>query len=366
MYIPIISGPTGTGKTKLSIALAKKINGEIISADSMQIYKKMNIGTAKVKEEEMENIPHHMLDIINPNENFSAAEFVEKTEEIIEDILKRGKTPIIVGGTGLYINTLIYGIRHNNTFDKNLRNDLNKKAESEEEYIALYEKAKKIDPEAMEKLSFKDKKRVLRILEIYMLTGKNKTEEEKENRIDLENRKYKFKIFSLYLEREKQYNILNKRVDEMLDEGLIEENLNIYNEFFKKDFEKFKIALPKSIYDLKLYLNKLKDNKEDKENDKNKEKKEELENLIKHLKNKYTAFQAIGYKELLRYILGLDTLENAVEILKRDTRRYSKRQYTWFKKNNPVWIDAEVLHKNSKEKLDNLINKIMLEIEYGK
>lgn len=351
-YIPIITGPTGTGKTKISIELAKKINGEIISADSMQIYKDMNIGTAKVKEEEMCGIPHHMIDIIDPNENYSAAEFADKAESLIEDILKRNKIPIIVGGTGLYINTLIYGIKHNNTFDKNLRNEMNKRAESSAEYLKMYEEAKKIDPEAMGKISFNDKKRVLRILEIYTLTNKNKTQQEKENRVLKNKRKYEFKIFSMKLDRPFQYEIINKRVDKMLDEGLILENINVLNKYFAKDFLKENIFIPKDIEEIQ--------NKKQNEN--------QNQNFLNALKEKYTSLQAIGYKEVIEYILGITNFEEMVEILKRNTRRYSKRQITWFKKNKPIWIDATGLHTLNKEKLDeevlNILDKIILEIKY--
>lgn len=357
-YIPIIAGPTGTGKTKISIELAKKINGEIISADSMQIYKDMNIGTAKVKETEIFGIPHHMIDIIDPNENYSAAEFAKEAESLIEDILKRGKNPIIVGGTGLYINTLIYGIKHNNTFDENLRNEMNKRAEASDEYLKMYEEAKKIDPEAMEKISFKDKKRVLRILEIYTITKKNKTQQEKENRISESKRKYEFKIFSMKLDRPFQYEVINKRVDKMIDEGLILENINILNKYFAKEFLKENIFLPKKIDEIE---------NQNEEKDKEKEiiKKQNFLNL---LKEKYTSLQAIGYKEVIEYILGITKFEEMLEILKRNTRRYSKRQITWFKKNNPVWLDATGLHVLDKERLDEevlkILDKIILEIKY--
>lgn len=379
-YIPIIVGPTGTGKTKISIELAKKINGEIISADSMQIYKDMNIGTAKVKKEEMCGIPHHMIDIIDPNENYSAAEFAKKTESLIEDILKRNKTPIIVGGTGLYINTLIYGIKHNNTFDENLRNEMNKRAESSDEYLKMYEEAKEIDPEAMEKISFNDKKRVLRILEIYTLTKKNKTQQEKENRVFKNKRKYEFKIFSMKLDRPFQYEVINKRVDKMLDEGLILENINVLNKYFAKDFLKENIFLPKNIDKIQnknrnenennIEIKNKENQKQIEEKSKDKDEKEIIkkQNFLKFLIEKYTSLQAIGYKEVIEYILGITNFEEMVEILKRNTRRYSKRQITWFKKNNPIWIDATGLHTLNKEKLDeevlNILDKIILEIKY--
>ena len=178
----VICGPTASGKTALSIELAKKINGEIISSDSMQIYKYMNIGTAKPSKEEMQGIRHYLLDFVEPNQRYSVAEFKKDAEAAIEEILAKGKTPIVVGGTGLYVDSLIYGIEYQDIeLDEKYRQELEERA-AKEGLEKLYDEAKKIDPQAMEKISQNDKKRILRVLEIYKATGKNKTEQEIESR----------------------------------------------------------------------------------------------------------------------------------------------------------------------------------------
>ncbi len=281
----VICGPTASGKTGLSIELAKKINGEIISGDSMQIYKEMDIGTAKVTREEMQGIKHYLIDIIEPNQRYSVAEFKKDAEKAIEEIINKGKTPIVVGGTGLYIDSLIYGIEYQNIkLDEEYRKKLEK--EAEEGLDNLYEKAKKIDPEAMKKISPNDKKRIIRVLEIYKATGKTKTQQEEESRKEL---KYDYKVFAINMEREKLYERINKRVDLMLQQGLIEEVEKItekYNEF-------------------------------------------------------PTAMQGLGYKEVVEYLENKTTKEEMIEKIKMETRRYAKRQITWFKKNKQtIWLDG--------------------------
>lgn len=350
MYIPIITGPTGTGKTKISIELAKKINGEIISADSMQIYKDMDIGTAKIKKDEMENITHHMISIISPKENFSVSDFNKKILIKIDEIFKKGKIPIIVGGTGLYINSLVYGIKHQETYDEKLRKVLNEEAEDEEKYLKMYELAKSIDEKEAKKIPFNDKKRIIRIIEIYKLSGKKKSEIDK---LQKEETKYNFKIFALSLPRDFQYKVIEDRVDEMVDDGLILENINVFNKYFKDFFKENNIYLPENIDEIKKY--KTNDEKT----------KEEIENIkekIEEIKKTYTSMQAIGYKEILPYILGIEDLEDAISNLKKATRRYSKRQYTWFRKNNPIWIDVSDIHIKDEKKAKNKINEIVSEI----
>lgn len=170
----VIAGPTASGKTALSIELAKRINGEIISSDSMQIYKDMNIGTAKVTKEEMQEIKHYLVDFVSPNERYTVSDFKKDSENAIEEILSKGKTPIVVGGTGLYINSLIYGIEYQEMeFDIDYRNKLMAQAETEEGLNALYEEATKLDPDAMKIISRNDKKRIIRVLEIINSTRKN-------------------------------------------------------------------------------------------------------------------------------------------------------------------------------------------------
>ena len=299
----VIVGPTASGKTALSIELAKKINGEIISCDSMQIYKDLNIGSAKPTIEEMQGIKHYLIDEIEPTQRFSVAEYKKRAEKAIEEIIKKGKMPIVVGGTGLYANSLIYGIEYNEIkYDEKYRNELMKLAQTEDGLESLFEKAKKIDPKAMEKISKNDKKRIVRILEIYNSTGTTKTKQEKESR--KKEVKYDYKVFALNMERSVLYERINKRVDIMLEQGLIEEVKNIlkkYNEF-------------------------------------------------------PTAMQAIGYKEIVEYFNGDLTKEEAIEKIKQESRRYAKRQLTWFKKiANVKWLDGL-------DKIQNNVNIIMEEV----
>lgn len=228
----VICGPTASGKTSLSIELAKRINGEIISADSMQIYKDMNIGTAKPTIEEMQGIKHYLLDFVSPNKRYSVADYAKDAKKAIEEILRKGKTPIVVGGTGLYIDSLIYGIEYQEIeFDKTYRDELEKKVE-EEGLNKLYEMAKEIDEEAVKKISPNDKKRILRILEIYHATGKTKTEQEIESR--KKEVEYEYHVYALDWDRQILYDRINRRVDQMIENGLIEEVKNIlkkYDEF---------------------------------------------------------------------------------------------------------------------------------------
>ena len=284
----VIGGPTASGKSKLAVELAKKINGEIISADSMQIYKEMNIGTAKITKEEMQGIKHYLIDIVSPNERYSVSNFKNDAELAIEEILKKGKTPIIVGGTGLYIDSLIYGIEfQDEEIDTEYREKLNKIAENEG-LEKLYNKAKEIDPEAMKKISINDKKRIIRVLEIYHKTGKTKTKQEIESR--KKELKYNFKVFAIDMDREKLYSRIEKRVDMMVDEGLIGEVKGIlekYNQF-------------------------------------------------------PTAMQGLGYKETVEYLQNKISKEEMIEKIKKKTRHYAKRQLTWFRKNKTtIWLDGE-------------------------
>ncbi len=285
----VIAGPTASGKTALSIELAKKIKGEIISSDSMQIYKDMDIGTAKVTEAEKQGIKHYLIDVVAPNERYSVSDFKKDSEKAIEQILAKGKVPIVTGGTGLYIDSLIYGIEYPEmNFDPEYRNKLIQQAETEEGLKILYDEAMKIDAKAMEIISPNDKKRIIRILEIFKATGKNKTEQERLSR--LQGTKYNFKVFAMDMAREKLYERINQRVEIMLEQGLVQE--------------------------------------------------------VKDLKAKYqcfpTAMQGLGYKEVVEYLEGKCTKEEMVEKIKQETRHYAKRQLTWFRKNKEtVWLNAE-------------------------
>lgn len=283
----VICGPTASGKTSLSVELAKKINGEVISADSMQIYKDMNIGTAKVSKEEMQGIKHYMIDIISPEKRYSVAEFKQDAEESIEEILKKGKTPIIVGGTGLYVNSLIYNIKYTDIkIDEKYREFLEQKVK-EEGLEKLYKQACKIDEKAMEAISKNDKKRILRVLEIYHQTGKTKTQMEIESK--LEKPKYDYKVFAINWNREELYSRINKRVDIMLEQGLIQE----------------------------------------------------VEDILKKYNKFPTAMQGLGYKEVVEYLENKITKQEMIEKIKMETRRYAKRQITWFKKiENVKWLEG--------------------------
>jgi tRNA dimethylallyltransferase len=287
--VVIIVGPTASGKTSLSIELAKELNGEIVSADSMQVYKYMDIGTAKPDENEMSGIKHYLVDEIYPDEDFSVARYQELALKYIGDILSKGKQPIVAGGTGLYINSLIYNINFTETIsDWELREKLKNEAlEYGNEF--LYEKLKEIDPEAAEKIHVNDLKRIIRAIEVYEYT---KTPISKHQEVSKKNPPiYNFVVFGLKMDRERLYDRINKRVDTMFERGLIEE--------------------VKKLIDLGYEKNSI-------------------------------AMQALGYKEVLSYLRGEITLDEAVYIIKRDTRHYAKRQITWFKRiENVQWIDID-------------------------
>jgi len=296
----VICGPTASGKTALSIELAKQINGEIISADSMQIYKDMNIGTAKVTKEEMQEIKHYLIDILSPDERYSVAEYKRDAENAIKEILKKGKTPIVVGGTGLYIDTLIYGIDYPSfELDEKYREYLEDRVKKEG-LENLYEEARKIDQKAIQKISINDKKRILRILEIYHVTGKNKTEQEiisRQNDVEFD-----YKVFAINIDREILYERINKRVDIMIENGLIDE--------------------------------------------------------VKKLLQKYnqfpTSMQGLGYKEVREYLQKQISKEEMIDKIKQESRRYAKRQLTWFRKNKQtIWLDGLI---NPKENVKIIIS----------
>ncbi len=289
----VICGPTASGKTALSIEVAKKINGEIISCDSMQIYKDMNIGTAKPTKEEMGEIKHYLIDYVLPTERYSVAEYKKDAKKAIKEVIEKGKTPIIVGGTGLYVDSLIYEIEYPEIkFDEEYRKKLEKEVE-EEGLEKLYEKAKKIDPIAIQKISKTDKKRILRVLEIYHATGKTKTEQEIISR--QKEPEYDYKVYGLLWDRQKLYDRINLRVDIMIEQGLIEEVKTIL-----KKYSKFP-----------------------------------------------TAMQGLGYKEVVQYLNKEITKEEMIEKIKQETRRYAKRQMTWFRKNKQtIWLNAEDKQNN--------------------
>lgn len=288
----VIAGPTASGKTSVSVELAKRINGEIISADSMQIYKEMNIGTAKVTKEEMQGIKHYLIDVISPDEAFNVTKYKKMAEEAIEEILKKGKTPIIVGGTGLYINTLVNGVEFTEVVeDKEFREEMQKIA-IEKGSKHLHDELRKIDSEAANIIDENNVRRVIRALEIYKITGKTKTRLDEESRKEV---KYDYKIYGIETPREILYDRINKRVDKMLEEGLIDE--------VKSLLEKYNFSL--------------------------------------------TALQGLGYKEVKEYLDGETSYEEMVEKLKIETRRYAKRQLTWFRKNKETnWYELSEIVEN--------------------
>lgn len=277
--IPVVAivGPTAVGKTKLSIEIAKKFNGEIISGDSMQIYRGLDIGTAKVKREEMEGIPHYMIDIKEPQDSFSVAEFKEKVEQHIKDIDNRHLLPILVGGTGLYIQSTLYGFnfsehKRDPAFEEKIRKQI-----EQEGITPIYEKLIRVDPEQAKNIHPNNIRRVIRALEVYEQTGKTMSELQAEQQ-KVES-PYAPILIGLEMEREELYRRINKRIDQMLDEGLLEE--------------------VKALYD-------------------------------KGLKDAQ-CMQGIGYKEFIPFFEGEKTLDEVIEELKRNSRRYAKRQYTYFK-----------------------------------
>ena len=227
----VICGPTASGKTALSIELAKQINGEIVSCDSMQIYKDMNIGTAKPTTEEMQGIKHYLIGYVSPEERYSVADYKKDAKKAIKEIIEKDKMPIIVGGTGLYIDSLIYEIEYQDIkFDEKYREKLEEEV-NQKGLEELYKRAKEIDEKAIEKISPNDKKRILRILEIYHATGKNKTEQEIESRKN--KPEFDYHVFAINWNREKLYQRIEKRVDIMIKQGLIDEVKNIYQKYDK-------------------------------------------------------------------------------------------------------------------------------------
>lgn len=297
--IIVICGPTASGKTALSIQLAKQINGEIISADSMQIYDEMDIGTAKPTIEEMDGVKHYLIGNVSPTTRYSVANYKKDASLAIEEILQKGKTPIIVGGTGLYVDSLVQGIEYDDLeIDLNYRNQLEEIAEKKGLEI-LYKKACEIDSEAMKKISNNDKKRIFRVLEIFNATGKTKTQQENESR--KKENPYDYIVFAINMEREKLYDRINRRVDIMLENGLVDE----------------------------------------------------VRNLISKYKDLPTAIQGLGYKEVVQYLQNELTYEEMVEKIKQETRRYAKRQLTWFRRNKQItWI-------NGLDDIQNNINVIL-------
>lgn len=299
----ILTGPTAVGKTKLSIELAKAVNGEIISADSMQVYKYMDIGSAKIKKEEMCGVPHHLIDVLEPDEEFHVVRFQEMAKQAMEEIYAKGKVPILAGGTGFYIQAVVKDIDFSKETEKSpVREELEKLAEEKGcEY--LHERLQQVDPKSAEKIHANNVKRVIRALEYFELTGKpislhNEEEAAKES-------PYNVAYFVLNDIRKRLYERIDVRVDAMLQEGLVEEVSGLAKKGYTKDM---------------------------------------------------VSMQGLGYKEILSYLDGSYTLDEAVYILKRDTRHFAKRQLTWFKREKDViWVNKQDFHYEENEILNYIL-----------
>ena len=302
----VVCGPTASGKTAVAVELAKRFNGEVVSADSMQIYKGLCIATAKPNEQEMRGVPHHLIDFLEPDKSFSVADYVRLAGEIIRDINEREKLPIICGGTGLYISSLVENVRFDDTgSDENIRKRLSREAQELGNH-SLWKKLESVDPETAAKVHENNLPRVIRALEVYEMTGVKLSLHKKNSRS--EQSPYDACIIGLTCaDREKLYDKINKRVDDMLEKGLVQECRLVY--------EQHKLA---------------------------------------------TAYQAIGFKELVPYFEGSQSLEECVDKIKLETRHYAKRQLTWFRNLNGIqWVETDKFDSFEKilKNIENIVAK---------
>ena len=300
----ILTGPTAVGKTALSIELAKAVNGEMISADSMQVYRTLDIGTAKIKPEEMEGITHYLIDVLDPTEDFNVFRFQQLAKEALEKIYAKGKIPIVVGGTGFYIQALLYDIAFEETEESAYRKELEQYAKINGAH-ALHEQLKEIDPVSYQEIHENNVKRVIRALEFYHDTGypistHNALERKKES-------PYNFAYFVLNDDRQKLYDRIELRIDQMLKEGLVEEVRSA---------------------------------------------------LAYGCTKKMVSMQGLGYKEIIPYLEGSCSLEDAVYILKRDTRHFAKRQLTWFRREQDVIWVVKTEQATTKEQLAYMMEQL--------
>lgn len=299
----VLTGPTAVGKTDLSIKLAKTIDGEIISADSIQVYKHFDIGSAKVTSEEMDGVKHHLIDVLEPTDNFDVATFKKMAQNALEDIYSRGKIPILAGGTGFYIQALLYDVDFKETEDDGYRNELEELYKEKGAHF-MWEMLKSIDPQSALDIHENNVKRVIRAIEYYHQNNRPISEHNQEERA--KSSPYNFAYFVLNCNRDLLYERINTRVDIMLKNGLVEEVKGLLDKY--------------------------------------------------NLTSDMTSMQGIGYKEIVPYINGEISLEEAEYILKRDTRHFAKRQLTWFKREKDViWIDKDI-YKNDDEQLEFILN----------
>lgn len=302
----ILTGPTAVGKTKASIDLAKTLNGEIISADSMQVYKYMDIGSAKIRPEEMQGVPHYLVDVLEPDEEFHVVRFQQMAKQAMQEIYDKGKVPIVVGGTGFYIQALLYDINFTESNEDNIYRSQLEQIAKEQGAQHLHDLLREVDPESADAIHANNVKRVIRALEFYKQTGEkisqhNETERAKES-------PYDFCYFVLTDQRQHLYDRIDQRVDQMLQEGLVAEVEALKNKGYTKDM---------------------------------------------------VSMQGLGYKEVLDYLNGECTLEEAVYVLKRDTRHFAKRQLTWFRRERDViWIDKEQFQYDDEKIQNELLKQI--------
>ncbi|MBC5683296.1 tRNA (adenosine(37)-N6)-dimethylallyltransferase MiaA [Mediterraneibacter sp. NSJ-151] len=302
----ILTGPTAVGKTKASIGLAKAIGGEIISADSMQVYKQMDIGSAKIKPSEMDGIPHYLVDILEPDEEFHVVLFQQMAKQAIQKIYEKGKIPILVGGTGFYIQAVLYDIDFSeNEKDTSYREELEKLAQTKgAEY--LHDRLREVDEKSAQDIHANNVKRVIRALEYFHQTGEKISEHNEEQRKKVSP--YNFSYFVLNDERAHLYEKINLRVDQMINEGLVREVQSLKEKGYTRDM---------------------------------------------------VSMQGLGYKEMLDYLDNKCSLEEAVEIIKRDTRHFAKRQITWFKRESDVtWIDKKEYDYNEERILKAMLQEL--------
>lgn len=303
----ILTGPTAVGKTAASIGLAKAVNGEIISADSMQVYKYMDIGSAKITKEEMDGVPHHLVDVLDPMEDFNVVRFQQMAKAAMEGIYERGHIPIVVGGTGFYIQALLYDIDFTeNKTDDSYRRELEALAKEKGEEF-LHSQLALVDPESAEQIHFHNVKRVIRALEFYQQTGKKISEHNAEERE--KESAYHSAYFVLTDDRARLYDRIERRVDLMMEQGLLQE------------------------------VERLRD---------------------RGLKREDVSMQGLGYKELFGYFDGEYSLEEAVRIIKRDTRHFAKRQLTWFRRERDViWIDKSQIGRDDEKAVEFMVKYLL-------